>query len=218
MNNPAPTPTPPAYGGVTSQDFEPEFDNYDSFAADDFVVPAGPIWNITEVDVIGESSEPPVPPDSFHVFFYADRGTLPGTLVASRLANPFSGFKYFVITLTSPVTLTEGAYLVSVQAREDFSSSGEWFWDNRLVISNCGAAWQNPGGGFGFGCLTWGRKTSCLLTQTRPDQLFLLIGTAVGGGTPTPTPPFGTPTPPPTPRPSATPRSRPTPLPRPTPP
>jgi len=48
-DNPAPTPTPPVYSGVTSQDFEPELDIYDSFAADDFVVPAGQIWNITEV-------------------------------------------------------------------------------------------------------------------------------------------------------------------------
>ena len=108
MDNPAPSPTPPMPGGVTSQDYEPEFDNYDSFAADDFVVPAGQIWNITEVDVIGESSEPPVPPDSFHVFFYTDSGTLPGTLVASRLANSYSGFGNFVITLTSPVMLGQG--------------------------------------------------------------------------------------------------------------
>src|SRR5215208_98328 len=126
MNNPAPTPTPPMPGRVTSQDFEPELDSYDSFAADDFAVPAGQIWNITEVDVIGESSEPPAPPDSFHVFFYTDSGTLPGTLVASRLANPYSGFFTFFITLTSPVTLAEGAYWVSVQAREDSAASGQW--------------------------------------------------------------------------------------------
>ena len=105
----------------------PELDSHDSFAADDFVVPAGQIWNVTEVDVIGESSEPPAPPDSFHVFFYTDSGTLPGTLVASRLANPYSGFFTFFITLTSPVMLAEGTYWVSVQAREDFASSGEWF-------------------------------------------------------------------------------------------
>ena len=79
-DNPAPTPR-----GVTSQDFEPQFDNFDSFAADDFVVPAGQIWKI-------ESSEPPVPPASFHVFFYTDNATLPGTLMASRLANSYSGF------------------------------------------------------------------------------------------------------------------------------
>jgi hypothetical protein len=212
-DNPAPTP-----GGVTSQDFEPALDNYDSFAADDFVVPAGQAWNITEVDVIGEYSEPPVPPDSFHVLFYADSGTLPGTLVASRLANPYSGFISFLITLTTPVTLGNGTYWVSVQARENFSSSGQWYWDNRLVISNEGAAWQNPGGGFGDGCFTWGRKTSCIAAQNGPDQLFRLVGT-IGSPTPTPTPtltttPTSTPTTTPTPRLSPTPRSRPTPAPR----
>jgi hypothetical protein len=208
-DNPAPTP-----GGVTSQDFEPALDNYDSFAADDFVVPAGQAWNITEVDVIGEYSEPPVPPDSFHVLFYADSGTLPGTLVASRLANPYSGFISFLITLTTPVTLGNGTYWVSVQARENFSSSGQWYWDNRLVISNEGAAWQNPGGGFGDGCFTWGRKTSCIAAQNGPDQLFRLVGT-IGSPTPTPTPTLTTtPTTTPTPRLSPTPRSRPTPAPR----
>ena len=206
MNNPAPTPPPPPSDGViTSQDYEPKFDNYDSFAADDFVVPAGQIWNITEVDVIGESSEPPVPPDSFHVFFYADSGTLPGALVASRLANPYSGFISFLITLTSPVMLGHGTYWVSVQAREDFTSSGEWFWGNRLVISNSGAAWQNPGGGFGANCPTWGRKTTCLPTQNGPDQLFRLVGT-LAVGTATPAPPQRTT---PTPRPRQTPAPRP---------
>jgi hypothetical protein len=202
-NNPAPTPPPPPSDGViTSQDYEPKFDNYDSFAADDFVIPPLQIWNITEVDVIGESSEPPVPPDSFHVFFYTDSGTLPGTLVASRLANPYSGFGIFVITLTSPVKLGHGTYWVSVQAREDFTSSGEWFWGNRLVISNSGAAWQNPGGGFGADCPTWGRKTTCRPTQNGSDQLFRLIGELFFIHPP---PPRSTPTP----------RPRPTPPPRP---
>ena len=185
--------TPPSNGVITSQDYEPKFDNYDSFAADDFVIPVHQVWIITEVDVIGESSEPPVPPDSFHVFFYADSGTLPGTLVASRLANPYSGFFTFEITLTSPVMLPEGTYWVSVQAREDFTSSGEWFWGNRLVISNSGAAWQNPGGGFGANCPAWGRKTTCRPTQNGPDQLFRLIGSVIFGD-PTPTQPPPTPT------------------------
>jgi len=205
INNPAPTPPPPPSSGViTSQDYEPEFDNYDSFAADDFVVPEGQIWNITEVDVVGEFSEPPVPPESFHVFFYTDSGTLPGTLVASRLANPYSGFFTFVITLTSPVMLGHGIYWVSVQAREDFTSSGEWFWGNRLVISNSGAAWQNPGGGFGANCPTWGRKTTCRPAQNGSDQLFRVVGTAAVG-TATPAPPQRT---------TPTPRPRPTPAPR----
>jgi hypothetical protein len=170
MNNPAPTPPPPPSDGViTSQDYEPKFDNYDSFAADDFVIPPGQIWNITEVDVIGESSEPPVPPDSFHVFFYADSGTLPATLVASRLANPYSGFFTFVITLTSPVMLAEGTYWVSVQAR-GFHFGGQWFWDNRLVISNSERPGK-PGRRFWGGLPHLDRKTSCLATQNGPDDL-----------------------------------------------
>ena len=202
---PCASPTPPTPGEVTSQDFEPELDSYDSFTGDDFVVLEGQIWNITEVDVIGEYSEPPVQPDSFHVFFYAGSGTLPGTLIASRLANPYSGFIDFVITLTSPVMLGPGTYWVSVQAREDFTSSGEWFWGNRLVMSNSGAAWQNPGGGFGANCPTWGRKTTCRPTQNGPDQLYRLVGT-IGVGTATPAPPQRTT---PTPRPRQTPPPRP---------
>ena len=54
MNNPAPTP-----GGVTSQDFEPANDAFDSFAADDFVVPPGETWQITGVDVAGEYGNGP---------------------------------------------------------------------------------------------------------------------------------------------------------------
>src|SRR6478672_7384053 len=181
INNPAPTP-----GGVTSQDFEAANDAFDSFAADDFVVPAGQTWNITEVDVSGEYSLGGGPAASFNVFFYQDSATLPGTLVATRLANPYTSGPNALITLTSQVTLTPGTYWVSVQSRQDFTPAGQWFWDNRAIISNSGAAWQNPGGGFGVGCLTYGRKTTCLPTQNGPDQLFRLVGT-IGGESPTPT-------------------------------
>jgi len=131
MDNPAPVP-----GGVTSQDFEVAFDAFDSFAADDFVIPGGETWNITGVDVAGEYGNGPGPAASFNVFFYADSGTLPGTLVATRLANTFSNGANAIITLTSSVTLGPGTYWVSVQARQDLTTAGQWFWDNRLIISN----------------------------------------------------------------------------------
>ena len=144
INNPAPTP-----GGVTSQDFEAVIDPFDSFAADDFVVPAGQTWNITEVDVAGEYSVGGGPAASFNVVFYADSATLPGAVVATRAASTYTGGANALITLTPAVVLTPGTYWVSVQARQDFTPAGQWFWDNRLIISNSGAAWQNPGGGFG---------------------------------------------------------------------
>src|SRR5262245_11241445 len=115
INNPA------LPGGTTSQDFEPSFDQFDTFTADDFVVPAGQSWTITEVDVSGEYSTGGGPAASFHVFFYQDNLTLPGTLVATRLANPYSNGASAMITLTSSVTLGPGTYWVAVQARQDFA-------------------------------------------------------------------------------------------------
>jgi hypothetical protein len=184
---------------IPSQDAETALDFFDSQAADDFIVPAGQTWQITEVDVLGEYDSAG-PAASFHVFFYENgAGDLPGMLVASRLENPYTGSSDFVITLSEPVTLSEGHYWVSVQARQDITQAGFWLWHNRTIQSNAGAAWQNPGNGFGTGCVIWIRKIACaLLGETAPDQVFRLIGTS-GGGTPTPTPtPSTTPTPTPT--------------------
>src|SRR4029077_6962957 len=86
INNPAPTP-----GGVTSQDFEAANDPFDASAADDFVVPSGQTWNITEVDVAGEYSVGGGPAASFNVIFYADSATLPGAVVATRAASTYTG-------------------------------------------------------------------------------------------------------------------------------
>ena len=250
VGGPTPTPTPGSIlydqydnfateepVNIPSQDAETALDFFDSQVADDFIVPAGQTWEVTEVDVLGEYDSTG-PAASFHVFFYANGASdLPGMLVASRLENSYTGSNDFVITLTEPVTLSEGHYWVSVQARQDIINSGFWLSHNRTVQANSGAAWQNPGNGFGTGCVVWVRKTACAqLGQTAPDQAFRLIGTE-GGGTPTPTPtpsltpsPTSTPTatatasatPTPTstatPRPTPTPRLAPTPRPRPTPP
>jgi hypothetical protein len=213
VDGPTPTPTPETvlydqydnfstkeFPNIPSQDAETALDFFDSQAADDFIVPAGQAWQVTEVDVLGEYDSAG-PAASFHVFFYQNgAGDLPGTLVASRLENPYTGSNDFVITLTEPIIVPEGHYWVSVQARQDITQAGFWLWHNRTVQSNSGAAWQNPGNGFGTGCVVWVRRTACAqLAQTAPDQVFRLIGTA-GGGTPTPTP-----TPTPTVTPTATP-------------
>ena len=182
-NNPAPTP-----GGVTSQNFEAAFNAFDTEAADDFVVPAGQTWTIQQVFVAGEYSIGG-PATSANVVFYADSSTLPGAAVATNNNSAITDAAGdFTITLAPPVVLTSGTYWVSVQANQNFSPNGQWFWDNRTTISNSGAAWRNPGGGFGTGCAAFGRKTTCLPTgQNGPDQLFQILGTSavVGGGGPT---------------------------------
>src|SRR4051812_40743499 len=170
--------SPAAPGGVTSQDFEAANDTFDGAAADDFVVPATHLWVVDEVDVAGEYNTSVGPAASFNVFFYANNGSnLPGTLVEQRLASPFTNGASANVTF-APVSLTPGTYWVSVQARQDFATAGQWFWENRTAAVGNGAAWKNPGNGFGTGCTAFARKGpgagTCLSTQSGPDQLFRL--------------------------------------------
>jgi len=162
-------------GDITSQNFEAANDAFDSEAADDFVVPAGLNWTVTTLDAQGlyTGTGPAV---DFNVVFYASSGNLPGPVVATRLAQPYTNTSGdFAITFTQAVTLSPGTYWVGVQADLD-TANGQWFWANRSVTSNQGAAWRNPGNGFGSGCAGFGRKLTCLPSQNGPDQMFKLTG------------------------------------------
>jgi hypothetical protein len=194
----------PGTNSWTSQEF-PDAPEFTSFTADDFVVPGGESWQVTEVHAQGVYFNGTGPANNFNVFFYQDSGGLPGTIVYTRTAQPYveSG-GLFEVFLTAPVTLAPGTYWVSVQAHMSFDPNGQWGWTERTVQSNSPAAWQNPGGGFGL-CPTWDVRTTCLGAGD-PDQLFRLIGTVGPPPTPTATPRLL-----PTPRALPTPRSRPTP-------
>ena len=163
-----------------------EFPDFNSDLADDFVVPTGQTWNVQSIDADGAYFLFNGPANSFNVYFYADNAGLPGAQVYSATNQPFSVVgTTFSVTLPSMAVLNEGTYWVEIQANMTFFSNGAWIWRDRTVQSNQGAAWQNPGGGFGV-CPTWTLKTTCVPTGG-PDQVFRLNGT-IGGGTPTPTP------------------------------
>jgi hypothetical protein len=141
-------------------------------------------------------------------------GNLPPTLIGAYLNLPYTGTPPdFTINLPHPVPFGPGTLWVSVQARQDFNPSGQWFWHNRTVQSNASAAWQNPGNGYGTGCITWNPKKLCMADQVWPDQVFQILGFKEGN------PPSLTPTATATATPSVrhipTPRPRPTPAPRP---
>ena len=216
-----------------SQEF-PDFPASTDFTADDFVVPAGQTWTITEVDAPGFYLNGPGPADNFNVFFYQNSGSLPGTQVYSATAQSYvNNSGVFQVTLTVPAVLTAGTYWVSVQAHMSLTTNGQWFWTDRTVQTNSRAAWQNPGGGLPAPmscpapgcpnpcptCQTWGIMQCCTGSPAgEPDQMFRLIGTTTGSGTPTPTATgtpsptaTGTPSPIATATPSATASSTPTP-------
>ena len=68
----------PASAASNSQNFEPAFDAYDDFLADDFVVPYGKQWAINQVDVQGQYFNGFGPADSMNIFIYTEAITLPG--------------------------------------------------------------------------------------------------------------------------------------------
>ena len=201
-NNPA--TEPPL--GIGSQKFESAMSAFDNQAADDFVIGGG--WGtpyITGVRVMGEYSAGGGPASSFNIYFYQNgAGNLPGTLIGAFMNLPYvETLPEFLICLPYPFPVSPGTYWVSVQARQDSNPNGQWFWHNRTVQSNAGATWQNPGDGYGTGCITWNRKSACMTDQVWPDQVFQILGFREG--------------PLPTPKPLPTPRARPTPAPRPSP-
>src|SRR5262249_10063134 len=127
---------------------------------------------------------------SFNVFIYSDSGGFPGTQVYSTTNQPFvqSGTT-FTVNLSPAAVLSPGTYWIEIQGNTTFGTEGQWGWTDRTVQSNNGAAWQNPGGGFGI-CQSWGRRgdpAGCNIDPGVPDQVYRINGT-IGGGTPTPTP------------------------------
>jgi hypothetical protein len=177
--------------GTVSQNFEAANDAFDSQAADDFVVRAGSVWTIQRVNVNGVYFNGAGPAASVNVTFYFNSGTLPGAAVPGGTYTnlPMTDTAgNFSVPLPTNLVLSAGTYWVSVQANLNFTPDGEWGWLDRTVQSNSPAAWQNPGGGFGFGCLTWGaRAGTCSVDPAAPDQIFQIVG-CLGAASPTPTP------------------------------
>ncbi|MFL5238531.1 MAG: kelch repeat-containing protein [Rhizomicrobium sp.] len=166
--------------GTDSEDYW-DLPAWTSFAADDFVVPAGRTWTITEVDAQGEYRGKNGPADYFNVAFYQDAGGLPGTLVYSATAERyFNETGVFQLILGTPAVLNSGTYWVSVQARLSINNNGAWWWTNRTVPANSPAAWQNPNGGSGH-CVTWGVRNDCVFFNEpgAPDQAFRIKGTSM---------------------------------------
>src|SRR6266545_838742 len=165
-----------------------DFPTFSSDLADDFVVPGGQTWNVDSIDADGVYFNGPGPANSWNVFIYTDSSTLPGTQVYSILNTTVTQVgTTFTVNLIPAAVLAAGTYWIEIQANMTFVPNGEWGWTDRTVQANNGAAWQNPGGGFGI-CPTWTRKLICVPTTSGPDQVWRINGTIGGGATPTATP------------------------------
>jgi hypothetical protein len=162
---------------VVSQNFESSFDAYDSQAADDFMVPAGQVWRVTEIIATGAYFNGAGLARDENVTFYKGkvRGA-PGKILhqANAVQGKDNGTGTFTIKLPW-FQFWPGTYWVSVQANLDFLVGGEWGWENQTTSEGAPAMWQNPGNGFGTGCTTYQNEQMCI-PDSPGDHMFVLKG------------------------------------------
>lgn len=173
----------PAGVGITSQLFEPANAAFDCRAADDFSVPGADIqWDVTGVQVAGAYlGAGPTP--LLDVEILTDGGGVPSATAACSYLGLVAGVDFtddgsgnLDVTLPGPCSLPAGDYWLSVRADMD-SGVGQWLWVERTVQSGDGFAWENPGDGFGTGCVAWTTAGACGASE--PDLIFALLGAAV---------------------------------------
>jgi len=155
-------------------------DPFDCQGADDFVIPAGVSWSITGATFPGTYLPSSTPMTAINVTFYNDAAGLPGTVACSYPNTPPAADVAGLITVdltSTPCDLSSGTYWVSAQTRMDSAVEGQWLWNGVTVGFNTAAEWQNPGNGFGTGCLTWTDLLTCL--DGDPGFAFQLTGSAV---------------------------------------
>jgi hypothetical protein len=164
---------------IRAENFETELDSYDSEAADDFRVPAGQTWKVTEVYVAGIYFEGSRSNDSFNVTFYTSKKGKIGAVVK---ACPNASYRYDTqFDLGSEyiqcrVELKKGAYFVAVQANTIYFEGGEWGWITNNTVHRTASLWRNPGDGFATGCTDFTTTTTCIPVDEGGDFAFALYG------------------------------------------
>lgn len=167
---------------VVSQDFVDgvPFDQFDTRAADDFLVPDGFLWLIDTVKVFGTfDGAAPNNLQSLDVDFYKDEGGLPGDLVPTCVFDNILPVDIddpsFMINLPTTCKLRPGTYWMSVRANMLFNPDGQWFWNERAVQTLNPFVWENPGNGFNTGCTSYSYAIDGCGPKF-PDLLFQLVG------------------------------------------
>lgn len=171
---------------ISSQDFTDgggSLDHFDTRAADDFLVPGGFYWIINTVRAFGAFDDAtPDLIDSLNIYFFADRGGLPGAEIARCVYKDILPeditVPNFVIDLPFPCKLEPGLYWISVQANLGFIQNGQWFWHENSIQRLSPFVWENPGNGFDTGCIQFSpAQADC--GADFPDLAFQLAGQEV---------------------------------------
>jgi hypothetical protein len=152
-------------GGSGTQSFD-YMSAQPSQTADDFTVPSGQAWTITQLDVSGFGV---VGSRSLNVFIYADVG-IPGAELFRSTNVSAAGGPNFTIPVSGAPSLPPGTYWISAQV--NLMSPDQWFWQDRAPVEGHAAVFRDAS------CPNWQPRDNCEADPGWPDQAFRLIGTA----------------------------------------
>jgi hypothetical protein len=165
----------------------------DAVHADDFIVPAGKIWTISQLLFTGDLSQPNFPSfDALTIEIHSDNNASPGDLIASNTLTPTATEPTvcggclrtdFLYTLGAPLALTGGRYWIVLR----IGAGGEFTWQTstqhlgvNAQFSFQGSAFFDEGSDFAF--VVYGiEDTPATLTgnlETTLEGLGLDHGTA----------------------------------------
>jgi hypothetical protein len=150
--------------GHPAQNFEPGYDLYDCWIADDFSIDGVDTVRIDSIAIRGSYSGGGGPADSLSLIITSDSSWYPAfsQTVASAMVLPanFSDTAgTFMARLNPPFKLPAAErYWLIGQTSMNFSPSGQWFWTNYAGVLNYAtttAYFFNPGDGFSAGATNW---------------------------------------------------------------
>ena len=173
----------PSGGGAAAQDFEAAYDAYDCYVGDDFQVTWPDGWLIGQIHTPGSYSFAG-PALGIVYGFYGDAGGFPGPSLCSGTAAIVSDVSGDILSELPSLCIlwVSGTYWVSVAARMDYSSSGQWWVSAESVTIGNIAHWYNPGNGFLTGCTTWSSCPLTVIDAAYQDMSFELLGPLLVNG------------------------------------
>jgi hypothetical protein len=153
-----------AFNGNTAQNFEPGFDAYDAWMADDFSIDGVDTVRIDSIAIRGSYSSGGGPADSLSLIITSDSSYYPAfsQIVASAMvlpANLGDNAGTFMAHLPTPILLPAAErYWLIGQTCMNYTPTGQWYWTNYTGVLNyatTSAYFINPGDGFGTGATSW---------------------------------------------------------------
>ena len=166
-----------------SQKFDAAYSSYDSQIADDFTVPAGKTWTVSEVDVVGGYGAAGIKAKSENVSIYkpSAKGRPKLKVMEFDKVKGKDSAGSFSITLPQPVELKPGTYFVEVVISLDDAAGNAWGWEATAAggpTFGYPATFKNPKNGYNTGCTTWIPLVKCVTYPDGQDMLFKILGTS----------------------------------------